>query len=107
MQNPAGTITIQRLAEILASAGVDTGEKRLYAWLRAQGYLDRANAARMRWIEAGLFKVKEGYYDRGGVRWPYVRTFVTSKGIQHIKAKFNVKDSTEYVYSGLGPWDSI
>ena len=55
---------IGELAKILRQNGVDTGEKRLFAWLRDNGYLIKRkgtdyNAPTQRSMEMGLFEVKE------------------------------------------------
>lgn len=58
------SILIGELAKILKQNGVDTGEKRLFAWLRDHGYLVRRkgtdyNAPTQKAMERKLFEVKE------------------------------------------------
>lgn len=58
------SILIGELAKILKQNGIDTGEKRLFAWLRDHGYLVRRrgtdyNAPTQKAMERKLFEVKE------------------------------------------------
>ena len=58
------SILIGELAKILKQNGVDTGQKRLFAWLRENGYLIRRKGAdynmpTQRAMEMGLFEIKE------------------------------------------------
>lgn len=58
------SILIGELAKILKQNGVDTGQKRLFAWLRENGYLIRRKGAdynmpSQRSMEMGLFEIKE------------------------------------------------
>ncbi|MBC3798466.1 phage regulatory protein/antirepressor Ant [Acetobacterium tundrae] len=59
-----GTILVGEMAKILKQNGVDTGEKRFYAWLRDNGYLIKRKGAdynkpTQRSMELGLFVIKE------------------------------------------------
>jgi anti-repressor protein len=58
------TILIGELAKLLRQNGIEIGEKRLFGWLRENGYLIRRkgtdyNAPTQRAMEMGLFRVKE------------------------------------------------
>jgi len=58
------TILIGELAKILKQNGVDTGQKRLFAWLRENGYLIKRkgtdyNMPTQRSMEMVLFEIKE------------------------------------------------
>ena len=58
------TILIGDLAKILKQNGVDTGQKRLFGWLRDNGYLIKRpgadwNSPTQRSMEMGLFEIKE------------------------------------------------
>lgn len=58
------SILVGELAKLLRQNGVDTGEKRLFHWLRQNGYLIKRNGAdhnmpTQRSIEQGLFVIKE------------------------------------------------
>ena len=111
---PDGTLSIQKTAKVLLSEGFDTGEKKLYGWLRCRGYLDCANIAKTVFIKSGLFKVRRGSFQRSEntEKEMYVRTFITEKGLTKIKSELNIvtpkaPSIPEYIYSGLGPWDDI
>ena len=59
-----GTILIRELAKILKQNGIDIGEKRLYKWLRDNGYLIKQkgadyNTPTQRAMNLKLFEVKE------------------------------------------------
>lgn len=58
------SILVGELAKILRQNGVDMGEKRLFQWLRDNGYLIRRNGTdhnmpTQRSVEMGLFTIKE------------------------------------------------
>lgn len=80
------TILIGELAKILKQNGVDTGEKRLFAWLRANGYLIKRkgrdhNMPTQFAMERGLFRIKEcTTADAGGSERIRKTTTVTATG---------------------------
>lgn len=58
------SILIRELAKILKQNGYDTGEKRMFAWLREQGYLIKKegsdyNLPTQRAMNLGLFEIKK------------------------------------------------
>lgn len=58
------SILIGELAKLLKQNGVDTGQNRLFGWLRSNGYLIRRrgtdyNMPTQRSMEMGLFEIKE------------------------------------------------
>jgi anti-repressor protein len=54
------SILIGELAKIICQNGVNIGQKRLFQWLRENGYLMKAtNLPTQRYIEQGLFEIKE------------------------------------------------
>ena len=60
----SSTILVGELAKILRQNGVDMGEKRLFAWLRDNGYLIKRkgtdyNMPTQRSMDMGLFRIKE------------------------------------------------
>ncbi|MEE3478761.1 MAG: phage antirepressor KilAC domain-containing protein [Succiniclasticum sp.] len=79
---------IGMLAKILHQNGVDTGQKRLFQWMREKGYLMKSGADKnmptQKAREMGLFKVKERAIDNpdGSVRLTRT-TLVTGKGQQY------------------------
>ena len=81
------------LAKLLHQNGVDIGQKRLFQWMRDNGYLMKSGADRnmptQKARELGLFKVKERAIDNpdGSVRLTRT-TLVTGKGQEYFINKF-------------------
>lgn len=88
------SILIGELAKILKQNGYDTGEKRLFAWLRDNGYLIRRkgtdyNAPTQKSMELGLFEVKETAVTHADGHVTVNKTTkVTGKGQQYFINKF-------------------
>lgn len=88
------TILIGDLAKILKQNGVEMGQKRLFAWLRDNGYLIKRNGTdynmpTQKSMERGLFEIKESTVNNpdGSVRINRT-TKVTGKGQQYFINKF-------------------
>ena len=88
------SILIGDLAKLLKQNGVETGQKRLFIWLRENGYLIKRkgtdwNMPTQKSMEMGLFEVKESAIDNpdGSVRINRT-TKVTGKGQQYFINKF-------------------
>lgn len=88
------SILIGDLAKILKQNGVETGQKRLFAWLRENEYLIKRNGSdynmpTQKSMELGLFEVKESTINNpdGSVRINRT-TKVTGKGQQYFINKF-------------------
>lgn len=87
------SILIGEMAKLLKKNGVDTGEKRLFAWLRENGYLIK-RVARDRntptqWaVEQGYLTVKEVTFKRLGKDAVKITPLVTGKGQRHLLALF-------------------
>lgn len=88
------SILIGDLAKILKQNGIETGQKRLFEWLREHGYLIKHNGAdrnmpTQKSMELGLFEVKESTVNNpdGSVRINRT-TKVTGKGQQYFINKF-------------------
>ncbi len=88
------SILIGDLAKILKQNGVQTGQKRLFEWMRENGFLIKRNGAdrnmpTQRAMEQGLFEVKESTANNpdGSVRINRT-TKVTGKGQQYFINKF-------------------
>jgi len=81
-------ITIRNLAKILCQNGYETGERRLYDWLRNNGYLTIDNKPMQRYVEQGLFFIAEGTHSENGVMKAHMTTKVTPKGQQYFINKF-------------------
>lgn len=82
-------ILIGELAKILRQNGVDMGEKRLFQWLRENGYLIRRkgtdfNMPTQRSMDMGLFKIKETVVNHSSGHTTVNKTpKVTGKGQQY------------------------
>ena len=88
------SILIGDLAKILKQNGVETGQKRLFEWLRENGYLSKRkgtewNSTTQKSMNLGLFEVKEttAMNPDGSVRINKT-TKVTGKGQQYFINKF-------------------
>lgn len=87
------SILIGDLAKLICQNGVQTGQKRLFQWMRDNGYLMKSGASynmpMQRYIEQGLFEVKESSVQNpdGSVRVTRT-TKVTGKGQLYFINKF-------------------
>lgn len=87
------SILIGQLAKVLKQNGVDTGQNRLFAWMRANGYLgkrgDSYNKPTQKSMELGLMEVKERTVNNpdGSIRVT-ITTKITGKGQQYFINKF-------------------
>lgn len=87
------SILIRELAIILAQNGAEIGEKRLFDYLRSNGYLVRRdgkdrNTPTQRSIEMGLFTVAERTFNNSQGSFIAKTTYVTGKGQQYFVNKF-------------------
>lgn len=78
-------ILIGDLAKLLKQNGVETGQKKLFAWLRDNDYLIKSGSSKnmptQRAMEMGLFEVKEGtFVNKNDVSITTRTTKVTGKG---------------------------
>ena len=87
-------ILIGDLAKLLKQNGIETGQKRLFVWMREHGYLIKRKGAdwnmpTQKSMEMGLFEVKESTVNNpdGSVRINKT-TKVTGKGQQYFINKF-------------------
>lgn len=88
------SILIGELAKLLKQNGVEIGERRLFQWLRNNGYLIRRNGTdynmpTQRSMELGLFKIKETVVThKDGHVTVHKTTKVSGKGQQYLINKF-------------------
>ena len=87
------SILVGGLAKLIKQNGVDIGQKRLFEWLRNNGYLIKSgtekNMPTQKAMELKLFEVKEGsYVDGNGVNRITRTTKVTGKGQVYFVNKF-------------------
>ena len=91
------SILVGELAKILKQNGIDMGQKRLFAWLRENGFLIKRkgtdyNMPTQKAMELELFEIKEGSYVNGsGVNITTKTPKVTGKGQQYFINKFLVE----------------
>lgn len=87
------SILIGDLAKLLRQNGVETGQQRLFARLRDEGYLMKTGSSRnmpkQKYVEMGLFQIKETVISNpdGSVRMTKT-TKVTGKGQQYFLNKY-------------------
>lgn len=87
------SILVGDLAKLICQNGVQIGQKRLFNWLRDNGYLMKNGASRnmptQRYVEQGLFEVKESTIQNpdGSVRITKT-TKITGKGQLYFVNKF-------------------
>ena len=87
--NANDTILIRDLAKVLKQNGMDMGEKRLFAYLRENGFLTLQNMPTQRAMDLGLFWVKESVIALpDGDRISFT-TRVTGKGQQYFLKRFS------------------
>lgn len=88
------SILIGELAKILRGNGIQIGQKRLFQWMRENGYLIKRqgtdyNMPTQRSMEMGLFEIKEGSYTNGnGVNIITKTPKVTGRGQVYFINKF-------------------
>lgn len=87
------SILIGDLAKLICQNGVQIGQKRLFVWLRDRGYLIKSgssyNMPTQRYIEQGLFEIKESNLVNPGGSVRITRTpKVTGKGQVYFVNKF-------------------
>ena len=88
------SILIGELAKILRQNGCDMGEKRLFAWMRENGFLVRRkgtdyNMPTQRSMEMGLFQIKETVVNHASGYTSVNKTpKVTGKGQQYFLNTF-------------------
>lgn len=87
------SILVGELAKILKQNGYNTGQKRLFAWLREHGFLMKGGSERnqptQRSMEQGLFEVTKGVVTRpDDTVITTVTTKVTAKGQEYFINKF-------------------
>ncbi|MCY4781466.1 phage antirepressor KilAC domain-containing protein [Sphingobacterium sp. UT-1RO-CII-1] len=87
------SILIRELAVILAQNGIDIGEKRLFEYLRNNGFLIKRegkdkNTPTQKSIELGLFTIAERTFNNSQGSFIAKTTYVTGRGQQYFINKF-------------------
>ena len=94
MESAQTDILIGDLAKILRGNGIDTGQKRLFEWMRENGYLIKQrgsswNMPTQKAMDAGLFRVKESVVTHAdGHTTVHRTTKVTGRGQTYFVNKF-------------------
>lgn len=94
------SILIGDLAKLICQNGYQIGQKRLFEWLRNNGYLCKSGSSRnmpmQRYVEQGLFEVKESNVQNpdGSVRITRT-TKVTGKGQLYFVNKFLGRENVD------------
>ena len=93
------SILIGDLAKLIKQNGVDMGQKRLFEWMRTNGYLIKSGSSKnmpiQRYMEQGLFEVKESVIANPDGSSRVTRTTkVTGKGQQYFINMFLSKTVT-------------
>ncbi|ULJ65912.1 phage antirepressor KilAC domain-containing protein [Wielerella bovis] len=86
--NSDDVILIRDLAKLLKQNGVDIGERRLFVWLRENGYLNKDNTASQRSMNLGVFRMTETTIATPQGNQIRLTTKVTGKGQQYFLNKF-------------------
>ena len=87
------SILIGELAKLLKQNDIEIGQRRLFSWMRENGFLIKRGSSRnmpsQKGMELGLFEIKEGSYINGvGENIITKTTKVTGKGQQYFINKF-------------------
>ena len=93
VQSANSSCLIGELAKLIAQNGYSIGEKRLFAWMRDNGYLgkqgERYNIPNQQYVEQGLFELKKGVRSgSNGVLPTTITPKVTGKGQVYFVNKF-------------------
>ncbi len=93
VQSANSSCLIGELAKLIAQNGYSIGEKRLFAWMRDNGYLgkqgERYNIPNQQYVEQGLFELKKGVRSgSNGVLHTTITPKVTGKGQVYFVNKF-------------------
>ena len=83
---------IGELAKLICQNGYEIGEKRLFAWMRANHYLGTVgeyyNIPTQKYLEMGLFELKKNVHSQSGHMVTTITPKVTGKGQQYFINKF-------------------
>lgn len=88
MSASVNSVDFGEFAKCLANDHINIGRNRLMAWLRKEKYIDSANVAYQRYIEQGIFEVKETVYYVGTTYHTSRKTLITPKGQVYLAKKY-------------------
>ncbi len=87
VNNSEDLILVREFAKLISKGNFSIGEKKLYKWLREQGYLMSNNQPYQRYVDIGIFKVIErSRTDDKGTKI-YYTTKITGKGQVYLQKK--------------------
>ncbi len=90
-------ILIAELAKMITQNGYEIGQNRLFEWMRQNHYLgtigEHRNRPQQRYLEQGLFIIKENVHSENGKLVTSITPKVTGKGQQYFINKFIGKPS--------------
>lgn len=88
------TCSVAEMAKMIEANGCPMGQKRLFEWLRNNGYLCTRsgqffNTPYQIWVERGLFRIETSVsYATDGTEYVYHTTRITGKGQAHLLRSF-------------------
>ena len=88
------TCSVAEMAKMIEANGYPMGQKRLFEWLRNNGYLCTRsgqffNTPYQIWVERGLFRIETSVsYATDGTEYVYHTTRITGKGQAHLLRRF-------------------
>lgn len=80
-------MTVRQFSALLLKNGYDTGERRLFQWLRDNRYIYRKgknNLPYQKWLKKGLFEVKKSVYPCNGKEKTTLTPMITEKGQMYL-----------------------
>jgi anti-repressor protein len=80
--NTRTNLKIRQYAKLINNAGINVGEKRLFAWLRERGYLMKNNEPIQTYVDSGIFTTKEVVLEH--MDTVKTTTLITPKGQQYL-----------------------
>ena len=95
------SVSVKKLATILKQNGINTGQNRLFDWMRENGYLvsrygSSRNMPTQRAMDLGLFELKPAsYFRNSGVMETDYTPLVTGKGQAYFLRKF--KEAQQHI----------
>ena len=81
------SVDFGEFAKCLANDHINIGRNRLMAWLRKEKYIDASNIAYQKYIQQGIFEVKETVYYIGKTSHTARKTLITPKGQVYLAKK--------------------
>lgn len=87
VSNTDDLITVAEFAKMINGGGISIGRNKLFDWLRENGYVRENREPYQKYVDAGLFKVREVAKESVYGTKIFSQTFVTGKGQLHLTKK--------------------